>query len=163
MWRSKEFILVAVMIVSVLIIGVVFGEGCSSNGNEDSGQPQTDTTLIERPDRTMDGQQFGMPLAEVAQILGIEQSKLEEAFAQAQSELRERLQQDGAPQDINPQDMQPGGLMNDELMPRVAEILGVEQQRLEDAFAQVQRETPEGTMRQTPSNRNPGLGDASSD
>ena len=158
MWRSKEFILVAVMIVSMLLVGLVFGGGCSSTGNNDNGQPQPDTTeierpaqenrsqtedQIERPERTMDGQQFGMPLAEVAQILGIEQPKIEEAFAQAQSELRETPQQDGTPQDRDPQDRQAGGLMNDELMARVAEILGIEQQRLEDAFAQVQSETPE--------------------
>jgi energy-converting hydrogenase A subunit M len=60
-------------------------------------------------------------MARVAEILEIEQQELEDAFAQARSEMLDEGLDARQPE---------------ALMARVAEILGIDQQELEDAFAQ---------------------------
>ena len=68
MWRRKKFIAVALLVVVVLfgsIGGVVFAQ----TENENDSQPKT-------------------LLARVAEILDIDQQKLEDAFVQARSEMR---------------------------------------------------------------------------
>jgi outer membrane murein-binding lipoprotein Lpp len=70
MWRSKKFIIVAVIAAVVLvggIGGVVLAQ--TENGGEDGSQPKT-------------------LLARVAEILDIDQQRLEDAFAQARSEMQ---------------------------------------------------------------------------
>jgi len=73
MWRSKKFILIAVLATLVLvgsIGGIVYTQTASAN--EGSGK-----TL----------------LAKVAAILGIDQQKLEDAFNQARSEMKDEALQ----------------------------------------------------------------------
>ena len=67
MWRSKRFILVTLLMVAVLV-GSIGGIALAENG--DDSQPKT-------------------LLARVAEILGIDQQKVEDAFSQAQSEMRD--------------------------------------------------------------------------
>jgi len=69
MWRRKKFIVVAVL-AAVILAGSVGGVALAQTGNGDDSQPKT---LIAR----------------VAEILGIDQQKLEDAFAQARSEMRD--------------------------------------------------------------------------
>ena len=70
MWRSKKFIIVVLLAV-VLLVGGTVGVVFAQTENENDTQPKT--TL----------------LARVAEILGIEQQKLEDAFAQARSQMRD--------------------------------------------------------------------------
>ena len=129
MWRSKRFMLVA-MLIAVVLVGSVVGVGCSPTGNGDGLPPRTGDE--------------GLPkaiMARAAEILEIEQQKLEDAFAQAQSEMQDSTQEDRQPE---------------AQMPRVAAILGLEQQDLQDAFAHAQSEMGDKAPRQRPSNHNPG-------
>lgn len=69
MWRSKKFILIAVLVVLVLVggtAGIVYAQ--TGSASEGSGK-----TLSAR----------------VATILGIDQQTVENAFAQAQKEMRD--------------------------------------------------------------------------
>lgn len=68
MWRSKKFILIATLIV-LLVVGSTAGVVYAQTGKGD-----------EAPAKTL--------FARVATILGIDQQKLEDAFAQAQSEMQ---------------------------------------------------------------------------
>ena len=68
MWRRKKFIVVA-LLATVLLVGSTAG-GVLAADNGDDSQPKT-------------------LLARVAEILGIDQQKVEDAFAQAQSEMRD--------------------------------------------------------------------------
>jgi Spy/CpxP family protein refolding chaperone len=68
MWRSKKFIVAAVLAALVLVGGTSAAVLAASNS--DDSQPKT-------------------LLGRVAEILGIDQQKLEDAFAQAQSEMQE--------------------------------------------------------------------------
>ncbi|MBI2831027.1 MAG: hypothetical protein HYX79_02085 [Chloroflexi bacterium] len=69
MWRSKKFIIVAV-VAAVLLVASVGGIALAQTGTASAG---TGKTL----------------LARVATILGIDQQKVEDAFSQAQREMRE--------------------------------------------------------------------------
>jgi len=69
MWRSKKFIIAAVLAV-VLLVGGIGGVVLAQTENGDDSQPKT-------------------LMARVAEILGIDQQKVEDAFAQAQKEMRE--------------------------------------------------------------------------
>ena len=103
-------------------------------------------------------------LAKVAETLGIDQQGLEDAFAQAQSEMASMFgdrqspntpPNDGPPEGMPPEDMSPGDMplglgLPDELLARVTEILGIDQQELEDAFAKVQGEMPAGAAYPSP-------------
>ena len=76
MWRRKKFI-VTVLLVAMVLVGSTVGVVLAADNGNDS-QPKT-------------------LLARVAEILGIDQQKVEDAFAQAKSEmqteaLRNRLQ-----------------------------------------------------------------------
>jgi len=63
MWKSKKFILIAVL-TAVVVGGTIGGIALAHTGNGDDSQPKT---LMTR----------------VAEILGIDQQKLEDAFAHA--------------------------------------------------------------------------------
>ena len=81
MWRSRKFI-VAVLAAALLLVGIIGGVALAADdggsaavvdsATDDSGDSQP-TTLLGR----------------VAEILGIDQQTVEDAFAQAQSEMRE--------------------------------------------------------------------------
>ena len=68
MWRSKKFI-IAALLATVLLVGSAGGIVLAQENGDDS-QPKT-------------------LLARVAEKLGIDQQELEDAFAQAQSEMRD--------------------------------------------------------------------------
>jgi len=68
MWRRKKFLLVG-LLAAVLLIGSIGGVALAQTENGDDSQPKT-------------------LLARVAEILGIDQQKVEDAFAQAQSEMQ---------------------------------------------------------------------------
>jgi len=78
-------------------------------------------------------------LGRVAEILGIDQQRLEDAFAQAQTEIA---------------DATPGDSSREAIMTRTAEILEIEQQDLQDAFAQAQSEMADEAPWQEPSDGN---------
>ena len=69
MWRSKKFI-VTTLLATVLLVGSIGGVALAQTENGDDSQPKT-------------------LLARVAEKLGIEQQELEDAFAEAQSEMRD--------------------------------------------------------------------------
>jgi hypothetical protein len=84
----------------------------------------------------------GMPddiLARVAEILGIDQQRVEDAFTQAQTEIR---------------DATPGDRSPEAIIARTDEILEVEQQDLQDAFTQAQSEMEDEAPWQRPSDGN---------
>jgi predicted small secreted protein len=86
MWRSRKLILVAILIAVVLSASALV-TSCTSTGGEDERVPGA----------SQDGgppegvsPSPGLPsdlLARVAEILGIDQQTLEDAFNQAQSEI----------------------------------------------------------------------------
>ena len=69
MWRRKKFIIIG-LLATVLLVGSIGGVALAQTENGDDSQPKT---LLDR----------------VAEILGIDQQKLEDAFAQAQSDMRD--------------------------------------------------------------------------
>ena len=71
MWRSKKFIIIAVVAAVVVAAGTMGGVALAQTGSGSTGQT-SQTTLMAR----------------VAKILGIDQTKLEDAFKQAQTEQR---------------------------------------------------------------------------
>ena len=71
MWRKKKLIIVAVLVATVVLICSVGGVALAQTENTDNTTP---------------GKAL---LARVAAILGIEQQQVEDAFAQAQSEMQE--------------------------------------------------------------------------
>jgi outer membrane murein-binding lipoprotein Lpp len=73
MWKSKKFIVVAVLIAVVLVAGTT-GIVLAQDNNDGAGPQQT-------------------LLARVAQIMGIDQQKLQDAFKQAISERRAQLKE----------------------------------------------------------------------
>ena len=157
MRRSKKFIAMAVFTALPIILLMLVGGGCTQAGNSESSQTETESATNERPNRT----QPQMPLDEVAKILGIEQQVLENAFIQASNEIGEGgflappgewapngtppdgsppdgIPPDGSPPDGLPRDMEPTApeALPEALLSRMAEILNIDQQTLEDAFAQ---------------------------
>jgi len=69
MWRSKKFIVIALLAV-VVLVGSTAGVVLAQTGSASDGSGKT-------------------LLARVATILGIDQQKVEDAFAQAQREMRD--------------------------------------------------------------------------
>jgi len=147
MRRSKKFIAMAVLSVLPLILLMLVGGGCTQVGDSDSSQTETETATNERPDRM----QPQMPLDGVAKILGIEQQELENAFTQASNEMGEGgflappgewapngTPPDGSPPEGLPRDMEPTApeALPEALLSKMADILNIDQQTLEDAFAQ---------------------------
>jgi len=126
-------VLIALSVVSVLV-GSIALVGCAQTGSSDDNQPDTATPAPEQGQAEDDfgtggpGGVWGGPpggglppalMAEVARILDIDQQRLEDAFAQARSEMQGTTAGEGGPA---------------AMMTRVAEILEIEQQELEDAF-----------------------------
>ena len=68
MWRSKKFIMVT-LLVAVVLVGSIGGVALAQTENGDDSQPKT-------------------LLARVAEILSIDQQELEDAFAEARSEMQ---------------------------------------------------------------------------
>jgi hypothetical protein len=132
MRQSKGFIL-ATMLVVVGLAGSVVGRSCSPTGDGGEGLPSVpgDEALPISPRSGYPPEPFGngdmarSPLARVAEILDIDQQRLEDAFNQARSEVG------NAAPDVN---------QHEALLARVAEILRIEQQDLEDAFSQAHSE-----------------------
>lgn len=164
-WWGKKFVLVVILIAAVLP-GSALVMSCSSTG--DGGEELSSTPQDAGPPGAMSP---GLGLSEdllagVAEILGIDQQELEDAFAQAQSELvasmpedrqpprgmppgdmpsEDMLPEDMPPEDTSPGDMPPGGMspgmgLPDDLLAWVAEILGIDQQELADAVEQARGE-----------------------
>ncbi|MFC1989151.1 hypothetical protein ACFLVW_01075 [Chloroflexota bacterium] len=69
MWRNKKLI-VGVVLASVLLVGSIGGVALAQTENGDDSQPKT-------------------LMARVAEILVVDQQALEDAFAQARSEMRD--------------------------------------------------------------------------
>ena len=146
MWHSKKVVLVT-LLTGVLLVGTTGMVGCAQTGSESlQGAPEDQSQMTED-----EGDGFGAPphdrgplgnqMAGVAEILGIDQQTLADAFAQARSEM---------------QDVGAGGGQPEALMARVAEILGIDQQKLEDAFSQAGPGIMGGDSQQRPFHREPG-------
>jgi len=91
MWRRKKFIFVAVL-AAVVLVGSTAGAGCApaGGGDEELSSPPEDTGLPEgmAPPEGVPGEvPYEASMARVAEILRIDQQKLEDAFAQARSEM----------------------------------------------------------------------------
>jgi hypothetical protein len=145
MWRGKKSVIVTLLGAVVLVISLV-GAGCASTGNGGEGLPDmsnsTGSDGKDLPGTPWGEGQPGMPnnvLARVADILGIDQQRLEDAFAQAQTEMGDATPGDSSPEAI---------------IVRTAEILEIEQQDLQDAFAQAQSEMVNEAPWQRPSDGN---------
>jgi hypothetical protein len=72
MWRSKKWIIISILAAAMLLVGGVVGGVVYA---------QSDDTSSNVPEKTFE--------ARVATILGIDQSKVEEAFVQAQKEMQD--------------------------------------------------------------------------
>jgi len=118
MWRSKKSALITIFLAGALLTSTMV-IGCSPTVEKQ----EPDITVPAGPRSEM-GE---MPFVRVAEILGIEQEVLEDAFVQARSEIQEIPLEERS---------------LDSLMNRVAEILGIEQQELEETLAQVRSKMP---------------------
>jgi hypothetical protein len=81
-WRSKKFIIIAVLAVIVVLVGSTAGivlARAGSGGDSQTGVTQASDNVSQS--KTL--------LARVAAILGIDQQTVENAFAQAQRETQE--------------------------------------------------------------------------
>jgi hypothetical protein len=141
MWRSKKFIVVA-LLATVLVVGGISGVALAQE-NGDDGQPK-------------------MLLARVAEKLGVELEVLRGYFAEARSEMREErtdalMAKVAGILGIDPDalkaafvearseilDKAPGERQRGELLGRVVEILGndaIDQDALKAAFAEAKGE-----------------------
>lgn len=146
----------------VVVVGGFIVAGCSSNNGQVPAPSSTTQPVVSSP-ATPDQQppfnsplpsgQFNNSLAKVASILGIDQKKLEDAFIQASAALgdgRPSVPRAGSnmPPPVSGTFMPvpsgtpcqpPAGApgTSKELLAKVASILGIDQQKLEDAFNQV--------------------------
>ncbi len=82
MWKSKKFIIIAVLAAVVLVGGIV-GVACANTGAGTTPGKATLRNAIS-----------GNTTARVAQILGIDQQKLDSAFTQARQEMRDKALDD---------------------------------------------------------------------
>jgi hypothetical protein len=151
MWRREKFIFVA-LLAAVVLVGSTACSSCApaGGGDEELPGPPEDMGPPERmappedmaPPEGVPGEfPYEASMAGVAEIVGIDQQKLEDAFAQARSEM---------------QDEGLGARQPEALMARIAEILGIDQQQLEDGFAQVRNEMPDQGPWQRRANGNGG-------
>jgi hypothetical protein len=177
-WYGKRFILVAILMAAVML-GSVMGVSCTST--EDAGEELPNAPQDANPPE-------GMPpgpglsndlLARVAEILGIDQEQVADAFEQAQGEMTESMPgdrqppstppNDGPPEGMSPEDMPPEGMpsedmspglgLPDDLLARVAEILGIDQQELSDAVEQARDEMADETVHRAPINNSLDYGE----
>lgn len=100
-------------------------------------------------------------LARVAEILGVSQQELEEAFSQARSEMIKNRGDNFPPPGMQggpPGDIPRTGGVPPQLVKRIAQILGIEEERVADALAQAQTEMGVNASWQSPpgANFNPG-------
>lgn len=155
MRRSKKSVVV-MLLAAVAMVGTITAIGCDSTKHDSTTAPSTSEPPSSLRENSM---------AKVAEILGISQQELEDAFAQTQSEMaasRSGNEQPPAtprgepPTDLPSEGMPPAPGFPTDLLARVAEILGFEQQTLADAFAQVQSEMPAGPRGAPPNNSSPG-------
>jgi hypothetical protein len=141
MWRSKKFIVVA-LLATVLVVGSTAGVVLAQENGDDS-QPKTLLARVAEKlgvelevfqgyfaeaRSEMRDERTDALMAKVAGILGIDQDTLRAAFDEARSEI---------------QDKAPGDRQRGELMARVVEILGnddIDQDTLKAAFAEAKRE-----------------------
>jgi hypothetical protein len=156
MRRSKKFTVIMVLAALPIITLMLMGQACTQAGDSDASQTETGTSVNETTDRI----QMQMPLDEVAKSLGIDQQELENAFIQAQNELGDggfvappgesaqgsppdRLPPEGElPQHMEPPETRPprgeeppkGKALPEAILAKMAEILSIDQQTLEDAF-----------------------------
>jgi hypothetical protein len=91
MWRSRKLILVAILVAVVLSASALV-TSCTSTGGEDEGVPGASPDAGSPEGTPPEGMSPGpgLPsdlLARVAEILGIDEQTLEDAFNQAQSEM----------------------------------------------------------------------------
>ena len=131
MWRSQKSVIVTLSGVMVLVVSLA-GASCVPTGNGGEGPPGM-------PWGEGQPQMPNNVLGRVAEILGIDQESLEDALAQAQTEIGNATPGDGA---------------REAIMTRTAEILEIEQQDLQDAFAQAQSEMADEAPWQRPSDGN---------
>lgn len=82
MWRSKKFIIIAVLAAIVVLVGSTAGIVLARAGS--GGDSQTGVTQA-----SDNASQPKTLLARVAAILGIDQQKVENAFTQARTEMRD--------------------------------------------------------------------------
>lgn len=145
MWRREKFILVALLAI-VMLVGSIACCSCASAGDGDEELPSLPEGTgppegMAPPEGIPGAFPYEALTARIAEILGIDQHKLEDAFVQARSEI----------QDEGLDARQP-----EALIARVAEIVGIDQQELEDAFAQVRSEMPDQGSWERPANGNRG-------
>ena len=131
MWKRKWPVLATLFAVFILVVSIA-AAGCSQDTDTSVNEPQIpqDRANIEEgpPSDSQGGPGGGAPgeiMAEAAQILQIEVDTLQDAFAQARSQMP-----DGAP----------AGKWSDEFMTQVAQILQIQVDTLQDAFAQARGE-----------------------
>lgn len=151
MWIHRRLIL-SITILSLAAM-ILVGQGCgqTEESNDDkneteggSGQAPSETMMNGNRERMMSG----MNLDKVAERLGIDSHDVEDAFNQAQEELfnsdsfnkREGLPSDGTlpegfpeekPEEISPQR---NFKLPESFIARMAEILNIDQQTLNNAF-----------------------------
>jgi hypothetical protein len=170
-WRSKKFTVITVLAAASIIVLMLIGGGCAQAGDSDDSQTETEKVEIEEPDDVQsqippEGRRPQMNLDKVAEILGIDQQEVEDAFTQARSQMAddtflapreerssseegwsppEEWSREDSPFGESPPEWPSegrgspaGGLLPEALLARMAEILNIGQQTLEDAFAQAQ-------------------------
>ena len=81
MWRRKKFILIG-LLATIVLVGSIGGVALAQTDNRDNSQPKV---LLASDNAT----QSNTLLARVAKILGIDQQKVEDAFTQARTEMRD--------------------------------------------------------------------------
>ena len=79
MWKDKKFTILASVLAAILVIGASAGIVLAQNGDDGAGPHDG---MLPGPEDSI--------LPRVAQILGIDQQKLVEAFQQARAEYREQ-------------------------------------------------------------------------
>ena len=152
--NNKSTVVVVLVLLALMPIGV----GCIGDGNTDVSETETETTQEESPP----GVPSRMNWSEVAEILGIDAEEVENAFLRARSELaegssfaprtkespdgslRERVPPERLPEGKEPSEgmrTPVGRQLPEPILAKMAEILSIDQQQLEDAFAQAQGES----------------------
>ena len=90
--RKSKKLIVGALLATVVLVGSTAAVGCApaGGGGEESPSPPQDAGLPEgmAPPEGVPGEvPYEASMARVAEILGIDQQKLEDAFAQARNEM----------------------------------------------------------------------------